>query len=89
MEAFFRKEDEKEMVEDFRCNTLRSVKIFTDLVGKLLPGRNIDVPIEMVRLPLVRKFVANSMGCLNNIENSISQTEAKMAVPKMRSCLFQ
>ena len=50
LESFFRKEDEKEMVEDFRTNTLRNVKIFTDLVGKLLPERNIEVPIEMVQL---------------------------------------
>lgn len=29
LESFFRKEDEKEMVNDFRVNTIRNTKIFT------------------------------------------------------------
>ena len=49
LESFFRKEEEKDMVEDFRSNTARSVKILSDLVGKLLPERNIDIPVDRVK----------------------------------------
>lgn len=48
LESFFRKEDEKELVNDFKTNTIRNTKIFTNIVHKLLPERNIPIIAERV-----------------------------------------
>ena len=84
LEAFFRKEDEKEMVEDFRTNTSRSLKIFTDLTGKLMPERNVEVPNDRVFILITqevrkrfdsllethrRQNYANNMGGQGSPEN--------------------
>jgi hypothetical protein len=37
LEGFFRKDDEKEMVNDFKANTMRNIKIFTDIIQKIMP----------------------------------------------------
>lgn len=54
LEQFFRKEDEREMVDDFRTNTMRGVKMFNDIVGKLLPERNTPVAAEDVAIQSCR-----------------------------------
>lgn len=41
LETFFRREDEKELVEGFKNNTLRYIKMFEILADKMMPPRNI------------------------------------------------
>lgn len=41
LETFFRREEEKELVEGFKNNTLRYTKIFEILADKMIPPRNI------------------------------------------------
>lgn len=60
LESFFRKEDEKEMVNDLRLNVVRNTKIFTEIVHRILPPRNTPISEEDVIPRLFRKSKPNS-----------------------------
>jgi glycyl-tRNA synthetase beta subunit len=40
LESFFRKEDEKDLVNDFRTNTIRYTKVFGEIAQKMMPQRS-------------------------------------------------
>ena len=42
LEAYFRKDDEKGLLDGFRNNTLRYLAVFEDIIDRLLPLRNVE-----------------------------------------------
>lgn len=48
LEAFFRKEDEKQMVKTFKTNVARNVRIFTDIIHRIMPEKSIQSSAEEV-----------------------------------------
>ena len=56
LEAYFRKDDEKELVNAFKSNTQRYVTIFEDIVDRILPIRNIAYRSENVNIVWFRKL---------------------------------
>ena len=46
LENFFRKEDQKEMLESFKTNTLRYIEIFSTIIGQLMPERTTQINPE-------------------------------------------
>jgi hypothetical protein len=48
LESFFRKEDEKELVNDFRTNTIRNTKVLGEIVQRIMPQRNSPILRDQV-----------------------------------------